>query len=541
MARRCTLALALAASMLGTGVSVASAAGPSKGAQTITFTSTPPSSAAVGGPAYTVVATGGPSGNPVTFTIDPTSGSVCTISGPTVSFTGAGTCTIDANQAGSSEYRRARLAQQSFAVGRGAQTITFTSTPPSSATVGGPTYNVTATGGPSGNPLTFTIDPTSGSVCTISGSTVSFIGAGRCTIDANQAGNANYEPAPQAQQPFAAGTGAQTITFTSAPPSSATVGGPTYTVLATGGESKNPVTFTIDPASSSVCTISGATVSFVGMGTCTIDANQAGDSKYAPAPQAQQSFAVGRGAQTITFTSAPPSSAAVGGPAYTVVATGGESKNPVTFTIDPASSSVCTISGSKVSFIGTGTCTIDANQAGNANYEPAPQAQQSFTVAVALVSSRPSSTGSSGVAQVRFVLLPNSTFRVLGASLNLANYAITFTESVTDPGTFKWVLTFRNGQRGVFRAKNRKCKTGLVRLKGRCRPTMILFAKGSATIPAPGNGTFTVKPTAAGARAVKNALKQERALPVSALITFQSARGGSPVARVQALLVKLRR
>jgi hypothetical protein len=70
---------------------------------------------------------------------------------------------------------------------------------------------------------------------------------------------------------------------------------------------------------------------------------------------------------------------------------------------------------------------------------------------------------------------------------------------------------------------------------------MILFAKGSETIPAPGNGTFTVKPTALGVRAVKNAFKRERALSVSAVITFQSARGGSPVARVQALLVKLRR
>ena len=335
--------------------------------------------------------------------------------------------------------------------------------------------------------------------------------------------------------------GVQTITFTSTAPTSATVAGPTYTVTATGGPSGNPVTFTIDPTSSSVCTISGATVSFVGAGTCTIDANQAGNSEYEPAPQAQQPVGVGKGAQTITFTSAPPSSATVGGPIYTVVATGGGSKNPVTFTIVPASSAACTISGASVSFIGAGTCTIDANQAGNSEYAPAPQAHQSFTVAVALVSSSPSSTGSSGVAQARFVLLPNSTFRVLGASLNLVNYAITFTEAVTDPGTFKWVLTFRNGQLGVFSAKHRKCKAGLSRLKGRCRPTMILFAKGSETIPSPGNGTFTVKPTASGVRAVKNAFKQKRALPVSGLITFQSARGGSPVVRVQALLVKLRR
>jgi hypothetical protein len=532
--------LVLAASMLGAGASVASAAGLSKKPQTITFTSAPPGSATAGGPTYTVTATA-TSGNPVTFTIDPATSSVCTISGPVVSFTGAGPCTIDANQAGNSEYKKARQAQQSFPVGKGAQTITFTSPAPSPATVGGPGYTVSATGGPSGNPVTFTIDPASTSVCAVSGSTVSFSATGPCTIDANQAGSASYEPAPQAQQSFTVSAGTQAITFTSAAPSSATAGGPAYNVKAAGGASGNPVTFTVDLASTSVCTISGSTVSFVGTGTCTVDANQAGNADYAPAAQAQQSFAVGRGAQTITFRSVRPSSATVNGPTYTVLAAGGESQNPVTFTIDPASSSVCTISGSTVSFVGTGTCTIDANQAGNSDYEPAHQAQQSFTVAVVLASARPSPIGSSGVAQVRFVLLPNSTFRVLGASLSLASFAITFKGSVTDPGTFKWVLTFRNRQFGVFSARNKKCKAGLIRLKGRCRPAMVLFAKGSETVAAPGNVSFTVKPTASAVRAIKNAFKKEKALPVSARITFQSARGGSPVALVQSLLVKMRR
>jgi hypothetical protein len=52
----------------------------------------------------------------------------------------------------------------------------------------------------------------------------------------------------------------------------------------------------------------------------------------------------------------------------------------VAITIDASATSVCSISGSTVSFIGTGTCVIDANQAGNANYNPAPQVQQSFAV-----------------------------------------------------------------------------------------------------------------------------------------------------------------
>ena len=41
----------------------------------------------------------------------------------------------------------------------------------------------------------------------------------------------------------------------------------------------------------------------------------------------------------------------------------------LTFSIESESSSVCTISGSKVSFIGAGMCTIYAFEAGNADYQ----------------------------------------------------------------------------------------------------------------------------------------------------------------------------
>ncbi|HEY3567646.1 MAG TPA: Ig-like domain-containing protein [Thermoanaerobaculia bacterium] len=349
-----------------------------KGDQTITFTSTFPATAKVGGPTYTVTATGGASGQPVIFTIDATATSVCSISGSTVSFIGAGTCVIDANQAGNANYNAATQAQQSGPVSKGDQTITFTSTAPVGAAVGGPTYTVTATAS-SGLTVTFTIDATATSVCSISGSTVSFIGVGTCVIDANQAGNANYNPAPQVQQSFAVAKGNQTISFTSTPPVGATVGGPTYTVTATA-TSGLTVIFTIDATATSVCSISGSTVSFIGAGTCVIDANQPGDANWNAAPQVQQSFAVAKANQTISFTSTAPINAKVSGPTYTVsaMATSGLA---VTFTIDASATSVCSISGATVSFIGGGTCVIDANQAGNANYNAAPQVQQSFLVA----------------------------------------------------------------------------------------------------------------------------------------------------------------
>ena len=86
------------------------------------------------------------------------------------------------------------------------QRITFTSTPPNPAVVGG-TYRPRARGGASGNPVTFSIDPSAQGSCTISGDRVSFVAVGTCVIDANQAGNASYEAATQVQQSVAVASG----------------------------------------------------------------------------------------------------------------------------------------------------------------------------------------------------------------------------------------------------------------------------------------------------------------------------------------------
>ncbi len=276
------------------------------------------------------------------------------------------------------------------ASGGAPQTITFTSTAPASAVVGGPAYVATATAS-SNLPVVLTIDASSSLVCTISNGAVTFTGAGTCTIDANQGGNANFAPAAQVQQPFAvaapSGGASQTITFTSTAPANATAGGSTYLATATA-TSNLPVSMTIDAASVTVCSINSGLVSFVGAGTCTIDANQGGNGSYAPAAQTQQFFPVapagGAASQTIGFSSTPPSNATVGGPMYFATATA-TSGLPVLLTIDGTSANVCTINAGTVAFIGAGTCTIDANQGGGTNngtnFAAAPQMQQSFAVA----------------------------------------------------------------------------------------------------------------------------------------------------------------
>ena len=84
----------------------------------------------------------------------------------------------------------------------------------------------------------------------------------------------------------------QTITFTSTPPVSPVVGG-SYVVSATGGGSGNPVTFSIGASSQSgACSISDAIVSFTGIGSCVLDADQAGDASFTAAPEQTQTFSI---------------------------------------------------------------------------------------------------------------------------------------------------------------------------------------------------------------------------------------------------------
>jgi streptogramin lyase len=136
---------------------------------------------------------------------------------------------------------------------------------------------------------------------------------------------------------------------------------------------------------------------------------------------------------------------------------------------------------------------------------------------------------------------PNSAFSSLSAAVNATTGAITFTETVTQPGTFTWLLTFQNGKFGVFAAKSTKCKKGFIKLNGKCRPSKITFGKGRETLAAAGSATFTVKPSASASKALKEALKHKKGLPVAVTITFQSVRGGAAVTHAQSLTVKLKR
>jgi type II secretory pathway pseudopilin PulG len=343
-----------------------------KANQTITFTSANPSPVLNGGATYTPTASGGASGNAVVITLDGTS-TGCSLSAGVVSFTAVGTCKIDANQAGNANYNAAPQVQQSITVNKGNQTITFTSANPSPVLVGGPTYTPTASA-TSGLGVTFTLDGTS-TGCSLSAGVVSFTAVGTCVVDANQAGTVNWNAAPQVQQSITVNKGNQTVNFGAITTKTFDQSGLTLGASATSGLAVSYSSNTL-----SICTVNAGTgvVTFVALGTCSITAAQVGNVNWNAATPVTQTFTINAGNQTESFTSANPSPVLNGGPTYTPTASA-TSGLAVVITLDGTSTG-CSLSAGVVSFTSLGTCKIDANQAGNANWNAATQVQQSIVV-----------------------------------------------------------------------------------------------------------------------------------------------------------------
>ncbi|HOY21930.1 MAG TPA: fibronectin type III domain-containing protein, partial [Cellvibrio sp.] len=466
------------------GTSVASGASNSatpKGNQTITFANP---GAQNFGTTPTLTATATSSLTP-TFTSSTTG--VCTItSGGALTFVTAGSCTIDADQAGNSTWSAATTVSRTFTVNAvvpGAPTIGTATAGDTQATV---TFTAPAsTGGAAiiAGGYTVTANP-GGAIGTGSSSPITVTGLtnGVSYTFTVTATNSAGEGAASAASNSIIPASPQTITF--ANPGTRNFGtSPTLTASSSAG---GGYVVTLTSSTTSVCTItSGGVLTFLTAGTCTINADQAGDSSFLAAPQVSQSFSVSPvvpGAPTIgtaiagdtqasvafvppvniggsaitgyTVTVNPADVVPVNGGSSPIVVTGLTNGQAYTFTVTadnvagtgPASgasnsitpaatqtitfanpgaqnfgtsptlsatadsgltptftsstTAVCTItSGGALTFVTAGTCTINADQAGNGTYLPASQVTRSFTVNAVLPGAPAAPTATAGNAQ----------------------------------------------------------------------------------------------------------------------------------------------
>ncbi|MBO2643414.1 fibronectin type III domain-containing protein [Shewanella algae] len=236
-----------------------------------------------------------------------------------------------------------------------------------------PTLTATASSG-----LTPVFSSTTTGVCTITSTgTLAFVTTGNCSIDADQAGDSSYNAAPTVTQSFTVNAvvpGAPTSVNAVASDASATV---SFSAPAsTGGAAISSYTVTSSPGgitasgAGSPLTVSGLSngtdYSFTVSASNTAGTGPASSSSNTVTPKASQSISFNNpGAQSF-------------GTTPTLTATASSGLAPV---FSSNSTGVCTITTTgTLNFISAGSCSINADQAGDSSYNAAPTVTQSFTV-----------------------------------------------------------------------------------------------------------------------------------------------------------------
>ena len=344
------------------------------------ITITSPAPTAVVGGDYTPTASS-TSGGAVFIYIDPTSVSTCQFFLGTVTFQKVGVCTVDFSDIGRVGFAPADTVQQSFTINRG-QAVLFGLMPvPTFAPVGGSPFIPHATS-TSGNDVTITVAAASAPVCQMIGGYAYFVGVGTCTLNFSDDGNSNFTAAVPLQQSFTVSRGTAVITVFNLPPSHATAGGAPLDLLASS-TSGNPVVTTIPASASNVCQLQSGSVTFTGVGTCTVNFNDSGNLNYSAATPKSMKFAVVRKTGAVISLS-PRESKVVFGTSSPIPTADSTSGNAVDAAVDPASAAICSLVSGKVVFQAAGRCTLDYGDPGNADYLPAVTVRFTFVVSKAV-------------------------------------------------------------------------------------------------------------------------------------------------------------
>ena len=247
------------------------------------------------------------------------------------------------------------------------QTITFGTL--TAKTYGDAPFTLTATAS-SGLPVTYSSSNTS--VATISGSTVTIVGGGTTTITANQSGDATYSAATPVLQILTVNKANQTISNL-ASSLTKTFGDADY---APGATASSGLAVSYASSNTAVATIVGSNIHIVAVGTATITASQSGNTNYNAAPNVTQTLTVNKANQTISNL-APSLTKTLGDADY---APGATASSGLAVSYASSNTAVATILGSNISIVAAGTATITASQAGNANYNAAPNVTQVLTI-----------------------------------------------------------------------------------------------------------------------------------------------------------------
>ena len=220
------------------------------------------------------------SGDAVVRSLASTS-SGCSLSSNKVTFTGAGTCLVDFNDAGNGAFAAAAQVRKSIKVY--AANVIHPSQAPAAGTING-TYKASASA-TSGDKVVITLDATS-TGCSIVKKVVTFIANGVCEVDFNDAGNGAFAAAAQVRQSITVGTGNPKVQATLTLTSVRGIVGHTLTLTSQGGSGTGGLKYAVTSVGTAGCSISGTALRAARAGTCKVTVTKAADATYAAAHSA---------------------------------------------------------------------------------------------------------------------------------------------------------------------------------------------------------------------------------------------------------------
>ncbi|HZL28489.1 MAG TPA: Ig-like domain repeat protein [Acidobacteriaceae bacterium] len=163
------------------------------------------------------------------------------------------------------------------------------------------------------------------------------------------------------------------------PNSGPVAGGTVVTISGSGFSGSTAVSFGTSAAASFTVNSDTSITATTPAGTGTVDVTvTAPGGTSATSPSDLYTYAAPL-PQTINFTQPPP---AYAGTAVLLSATGGGSTSPVVFSVISGPATVSGTNGSTLTYSGAGTVVVEADQAGDATYAPAPPVQKTITTTI---------------------------------------------------------------------------------------------------------------------------------------------------------------
>jgi hypothetical protein len=343
-----------------------------QGTQTITFNSLP--AKLTTDPSFNLTATAS-SGLPVSYSS--ATPSVASVSGNTVTINGQGSTVITASQAGDANWAAATSVDQTQVVNTASgqsQTITFN--PLSNSTYGDATFNLTAS---STSGLTVSYQSSNTNVATVTGNTVTIVGAGATSITASQSGDGTYAPATPVSQTLTVDP--RNLTITGVTAVNRVYNNTTIVALDFSAATLNTVVGSDNVTVSGTGSVTSADTGTARPVTTTLTLGGTAAANYTLTQPTGITVNITRAPQTITFNALPAKN--VGDPAFTLNAS---SSSGLAVSYVSSLPSVASVSGNTITINANGTTNITASQAGNANYLPAtdvvqPQVVNSIPIA----------------------------------------------------------------------------------------------------------------------------------------------------------------